>query len=628
MAVQLERSYSRRLLTSLCSTAIVDIVQRETSSRSSEKKLYDSYLSALKVTLGVAIEAMTKQDIPTSLVTEDGVLSLFKNEISIISSVRNDSDESTPLAIVRNFIMDNDATIAEEDLGGVSELFTGHKATWNEGVVKLVHNPARRGAGKIYTPFDVTQHMCTAVARNLVSKVDRCEDMFGMKVLDPAVGSGAFCSQFVRCLWKIASKKWRLEDEQSFRTRVCQEMIHASDIDDGALQLARVVMWITAGSPESGIRLNFSLSDSLGAGPCLNNTDWVNHTGLESNNGYDAVFGNPPYVRVKQESLSGFNTKGARNMYSAFTELSINLLNHTGFLCFIVPQSIVGANETQPLRDMLLNEDASLKLQVFDSVPDFLFDQGKIEANTNTNINQRTTIVFLDRSLRKAIYTSPLLRWRRREERDALFKSLSHVRINRNDIHDGKIPMLENKEDLKLYRLLRKQGSTLSDAVVQEGGRILFIPKAIRYFISAVPIDLERPNTIILNIEQAYYEVVHATLNSNLFYWWWRVNGNGFQVEMKDILSFPLLPIDSELAATYSKQLDGALDQCRVFKRNAGKDIPNINYNYRQDILQEIDTALLISIDATPHHRIFGCKTNSLKGDMSALRGYMSEPSD
>jgi len=163
---------------------------------------------------------------------------------------------------------------------------------------------------------------------------------------------------------------------------------------------------------------------------------------------------------------------------------------------------------------------------------------------------------------------------------------------------------------------------------VQKGGRILFIPKAIRYFISAVPIDLERPNTIILNIEQAYYEVVHATLNSNLFYWWWRVNGNGFQVEKKDILSFPLLPIDSKLAATYSKQLDEALDQCRVFKRNAGKDIPNINYNYRQDILQEIDTALLTSIDTTPHNRIFGCKTNSLKGDMSALRGYMSEPAD
>ena len=85
---------------------------------------------------------------------------------------------------------------------------------------------------------------------------------------------------------------------------------------------------------------------------------------------------------------------------------------------------------------------------------------------------------------------------------------------------------------------------------------------------------------------------------------------------------------DSELAIKYSKQLDDALDQCRVFKRNAGKDIPNVNYNFRQDILQKIDKALLKSIDCQPHSRIFGCKTNSLKGTMSALRGYMVGHSD
>ena len=186
--------------------------------------------------------------------------------------------------------------------------------------------------------------------------------------------------------------------------------------------------------------------------------------------------------------------------------------------------------------------------------------------------------------------------------------------------------MLATKEDLQLYRALRKQKQTISDVVIKNSGPILHVPKAIRYFISAVPIDLERPNTTILKIKQEYYEVVHASLNSNLFYWWWRVNGNGFQVDMKDILSFPLLPIDSKLAAKYSKQLDGALDQCRVFKRNAGKNIPNINYNFRQDILQEIDNALLQSIGLQPHSRIFGCKTNSLKGKMGALRGYMAEP--
>ena len=86
-------------------------------------------------------------------------------------------------------------------------------------------------------------------------------------------------------------------------------------------------------------------------------------------------------------------------------------------------------------------------MQIFDSVPDFLFDQGKIESNTNTNINQRTTILLLNRNEKNSIYTSPLLRWRRREERGDLFRNLSQIRT-KNDIHNGAIPMLENKQDL------------------------------------------------------------------------------------------------------------------------------------------------------------------------------------
>jgi hypothetical protein len=342
------------------------------------------------------------------------------------------------------------------------------------------------------------------------------------------------------------------------------------------------------------------------------------------NDGFDVVFGNPPYVRVKPETLQGFTMASTRNLYCAFTELALNLLNDDGLLCYIVPQSIVASKETLPLRQRLIDDDSSLRMQIFDSVPDFLFDQGKIESNTNTNINQRTTILLLNRNEKNSIYTSPLLRWRRREERDDLFKNLSQTRIAKNDIHNGAIPMLESKHDLQLFRKLKRQKDTISDTVVKEGGRVLFIPKAIRYFITAVPFDLERPNTIQLRVSEEYYHIVHSTLNSNLFYWWWRVNGNGFQVEMKDILSFPILTLEDKIAIEFSGKLDDAVDDCRVFKHNAGKQIPNINYNFKQDLLQEIDVALLKTINMTPHERVFGCKTNSLFGKMEALRGYNS----
>jgi hypothetical protein len=621
MVSQLSRSKARKLLTSLCSEAIIEQIQERTNPHSSEMEMRISYLSSLNITLGNAVEAITARRIPEELVNKGHALSLFEQDIDEI--IRDEKKQS--ILNVRRFILENNSCLAEEDLGGVSELFSGHRAIWKDGEVKLVHDPARRDAGKIYTPYDVTEYMCSQIVKKMLDRCESLEDLMRFKVLDPAVGSGAFCSQLIRILWKRASRKWKLKDEVRFRFDVCSKVIYSADIDSEALKLAKVVLWISAGCPESGIDLNLANCDSLGVGSCEDTKLWSNHTGFDVKSGFDVVFGNPPYVRVKPETLQGFSMASTRNLYCAFTELALNLLNDDGLLCYIIPQSIVASKETLPLRQRLIDDDSSLRMQIFDSVPDFLFDQGKIESNTNTNINQRTTILLLNRNEKNSIYTSPLLRWRRREERDDLFKNLSQIRIAKNDIHNGAIPMLENRQDVELFRKLKRQKNTISDAIVKQGGRVLFIPKAIRYFITAVPFDLERPNTIQLRVSEEYYHLIHSTLNSNLFYWWWRVNGNGFQVEMKDILSFPILTLENKIAVEFSGKLDDAVDDCRVFKHNAGKQIPNINYNYKQELLQELDKELLKTINTTPHERVFRCKTNSLFGKMEALRGYMKD---
>ena len=621
MVNQLERSAARKELTKLCSRAILDYLAANTSPKSATSELSRAYQLAVNVVLGVAIETMTLKSIPKQLTESGRILELLENISHTIDTVRRQKS----IKQIISFIKINRKKLAEEDLGGVSELFSGHQAIWKNNDVELVHNPARRDSGKIYTPYDVTEYMCSNVAKAMVSRCGSLEELLEMKVLDPAIGSGAFCSQLVRVLWKKASRKWNLKDEAKFRFDICSKVIYSADIDGEALQLAKVVLWISAGCPQSGIEFNMANCDSLELGACEDKVSWNKITGFKVNGGFDVVFGNPPYVRVKPEMLQGFTMASTRNLYCAFTELALNLLNDDGLLCYIIPQSIVASKETLPLRQRLIDDESSLRMQIFDSVPDFLFDQGKIESNTNTNINQRTTIVLLNRNEKHSIYTSPLLRWRRREERDDLFKNLNQIKIAKSDIHNGAIPMLESRQDLELFRKLKRQKNTISDTIVKEGGRILFIPKAIRYFITAVPFDLERPNTIQLRVSEEYYHLIHSTLNSNLFYWWWRINGNGFQVEMKDILSFPILALENKIAAEFSKKLDDAVDDCRVFKHNAGKQIPNINYNYKQELLQELDNELLKTINMTPHKRVFGCKTNSLFGKMEALRGYMRD---
>jgi len=619
MVGQLQRSVARRKLTKLSSETIIAFLQTVSAVNDEDEILFEKYTMGCKLALACSTESLTGLSIPVHLMSKGNILELFDG----IEAHKNVFQSLPETSLLSTYISENKQVLSEEDLGGISELFTGHQATWENEIVKLVHNPKRRGTGKIYTPYDVTAYMSSLCSEALLSRSDSIEELYSKTILDPAVGSGAFCSQLVRVLWAQASKRWEGLDEAVFRRSVCEQMIHACDIDLEALLLAKVVLWISAGCPENGLRLNLSHGDSLGAGPCRNTSIWFDHTNLPPVEGYDCVVGNPPYVRVKPELIGKFVFKNTRNLYCAFVELGQSLLNDVGILCLIVPQGIVNSNETQSLRQSLIGENASVAFQIFDSVPDFLFDQGKIDANTNTNINQRTTIITIDRNKTKQLLTSPLLRWRRKKERNDLFQNLSLVEIEESDLHGGRIPMLADEEDLALYRRMKDINSTVGDVVSAEGVEI-HIPKAIRYFVTALNYNLGRPNTLLLKVEKEYASSVRMMLNSNLFYWWWRVMGNGFQVEMKDVKSFPLFDLDQKKVARFHQQLVSAEEECKVFKRNAGKDIPNINFNFRQDLLQKIDKFVLESINTKPHQRVFGCKTNSLRGDMTDLRGYIS----
>ena len=622
MVDQIQRSVARKGLTRHCSNLIKEIIASKSNTKTGNAKLAKLYRSASRIALGVSIERLTNHTIPKSLTTQTGALSLFSDELDHIASARVREQQSVMTKSLIKFIDYNRNFISEEDLGGISELISGHIAVWEGGDVQFKHNPVRRGAGKIYTPFDVTSYMCELISKDLVLRAESITSLLSMRVLDPAIGSGAFTAQFVRVLWRKAKKKWKLEneDENEFRKSVCELMIHGCDIDDEALDLAKAVMWISAGCPKNGLTLNFFNGDSLKTGPCPDIKQWGKYTNFDVGTGYDAVFGNPPYVRVRPSEISKFSTNRCRNLYSAFTELSINLLNNEGSFSFIVPQSIVVSNDADCLRKYLLKQAAEIRLQIFDSVPDFLFDQGKIESNSNTSINQRTAIIYLNRRKPHSLYTSPLLRWRRKERND-LFNQLKQVKIKDSDLICGKIPMLENKSDLNLLRRLRKQKHTIGDKLDPESSNLLYIPKAVRYFITAVPFDLERSATV-LPVAEEFHKNIHCILNSNLFYWWWRIIGNGFQVGTQDITEFPFIAIEDEKAISLSGKLEVAVPECSSFKHNSGGDQHNVNYNYRQDILQEIDLQLVKGISIKRHDRIFQCKANSLHGDMSKLVGY------
>ncbi|MFL2962964.1 MAG: hypothetical protein ACJZ46_01805 [Candidatus Thalassarchaeaceae archaeon] len=81
MAGQLERSIARKKLTRICADAIIEIIQTKTNVQTSKKKLFEAYLSASRIVLGISVETLTKQTIPIKLTEKGRVLSLFNSEI-------------------------------------------------------------------------------------------------------------------------------------------------------------------------------------------------------------------------------------------------------------------------------------------------------------------------------------------------------------------------------------------------------------------------------------------------------------------------------------------------------------------------------------------------------------------
>ena len=154
--------------------------------------------------------------------------------------------------------------------------------------------------------------MCEFIVSNMVSQSNSLEDLVKMKVLEPAIGSGAFLAQFVRTLYREARQKWEITDSCKFKKKALESMIHGCDIDEEAIVLAEAVLWISSECPEQGLDLNLRIINSLGAGACQDITTWAGYTGFEINEGYSAILGNPPYVRVSANSLDGFDTKSAR----------------------------------------------------------------------------------------------------------------------------------------------------------------------------------------------------------------------------------------------------------------------------------------------------------------------------
>ena len=292
--------------------------------------------------------------------------------------------------------------VYEQFLGKVIRLTPGHQA-------KIEEKPEVRKAGGVYyTPSYIVDYIVANTVGKLVEGKSP-EQVSQLKIVDPACGSGSFLLGAFQYLldwhesWYMANQPekwakgklpalipteggdWKLTTAE--KKRILVNNMYGVDIDAQAVEVTKLSLLLKVLEEESGQlslgleRVLPDLGDNIKCGNSLigwdyfegqlipdekelervNPFDWQRNFPLVfARGGFDAVIGNPPYVRQETlgEDKKYFQTQyqvyaGTADLYSYFIEKGINLLARGGMFSYIVANKWMRANYGKALRNWL-----------------------------------------------------------------------------------------------------------------------------------------------------------------------------------------------------------------------------------------------------------------------------------
>ncbi len=309
--------------------------------------------------------------------------------------------------------------VYERFLGKVIRLTAGHHA-------KIEEKPEVRKAGGVYyTPTYIVEY----IVKNTVGKLvegKTPQKVSKIRILDPACGSGSFLLGAYRFLldWHrdwyagndpkkyatgknpkvflFAENDWRLTASE--KKRILLNNIYGVDIDTQAVEVTKLSLLLKVLEGESqetllkqfqlfkeralpDLRANIKCGNSL-IGPDfyegkdlslfgedeqyrINVFDWHSEFApIMKAGGFDAVIGNPPYVRPhnitvqdKEYFWQQYRTFTHKSdLYCCFIERSISLLRPSGLFSYIVSHGWLRLRSFQVLRQLFLNQSKILAL--------------------------------------------------------------------------------------------------------------------------------------------------------------------------------------------------------------------------------------------------------------------------
>jgi hypothetical protein len=149
------------------------------------------------------------------------------------------------------------ADLGVEQLGGVYERILDYEpvaSRTNAPAITLVRAGRRKATGTFYTPRALTEFLVRRALAPLVTDADP-DQILSLRVLDPAMGSGAFLVAACRYLagayesaliraGSLTASDIGERERAAFRRTVAQRCLFGVDINPMAVQLGRLSLWL------------------------------------------------------------------------------------------------------------------------------------------------------------------------------------------------------------------------------------------------------------------------------------------------------------------------------------------------------------------------------------------------
>lgn len=199
---------------------------------------------------------------------------------------------------------------------------------------QLIPNRDKKINGAFFTPRSITKF--------IVNNVIKSENQ---SICDPSCGCGAFLIEAAVFLNKKYNKRFN---------KIFSENLFGVDIADYSIRRSKILLSLLAISDNEDKReydFNIYQRDSL-------KVNWNKlFPDVFKKGGFDVIIGNPPYVRfqdlsnvLRRDLYDNWQTlkKGNYNLYFAFFELGVKIMQQRGILGYITPNnyftSIAGIN--------------------------------------------------------------------------------------------------------------------------------------------------------------------------------------------------------------------------------------------------------------------------------------------